>query len=242
MKLDEILDKPAEFKVIRDDEESFTAKFMAGDREIVFAASNEDPGEGDEGGGWLVDFGEIRNVKRKMPGPGQSEYKQEINYSKTGSGNELEVFSTIKAILQKLIKERKPATVGFSASKEDDSDNRARLYARLLKKNLPSGWKIDKEDAGHGTTFFTMIREGMMKRSDPWISGDKWGPRPPDEKLAPKRVTPHRSKLETLMRKSGKSMEKVEAAWNKAVKETPDGPKKWANVMIRAKADLGISI
>lgn len=233
MKLDEIMNRPAEFKIVRDDDDEFWAEFEAGGRKVVFQAINDDLhyGEGDDVGEWGITFGEVKTRKG-------AKY---VEYESTKSGAEFEVFATIGAVIKKFIKLRKPQKITFTADKTEG--NRARLYAKMVAKNLPKGWKSSQEDLGAGIyKMFTLVKEGMMKRSDPYISGEKSGPRPPDEKLASPRQTPHKSKLETLQKKSGKSMEKVEAAWNKAVRETPDGPKKWANVMIRAKADLGISI
>lgn len=231
MKIDEILSNPLSFKVVERTKSFYSAEFQAGKREIRFFASNEavNYGEEDEGE-WIIEFGEVNSDGY-------------VSHGKTRSGNEFEVFATLKSIIKDFIGKCNPKIISFSADK-DKKNNRARVYAKLFQRNMLSGWKLKTDDDPneHVTTFFTMVREGMMKRSDPYISGEKSGIRPPDEKLAPRPATAHRSKLETLMKKSGKSMEKVEAAWNKAAKETPDGPKKWANVMIRAKADLGISI
>lgn len=101
------------------------------------------------------------------------------------------------------------------------------------------GWQVEREDATDAAFFF-IVKEGMMKRSDPYISGEKAGPRPPDLRLAPAPTTAHKTKIEGLMKKSGKTRAQVEAAWNRAAREVPDGVAKWSKVMKRAKADLGV--
>jgi len=245
MKLDELLDNALPYKIVKNSDGVFAAQFTAGDREIYFSAENEGAMDDFDEGEWHIVFGEIQIKKRttlKLKSTDPDTVKT-LAFNKTGSGNEIQVFSTLKSIISKLIKEHNPKRLLFSADK-DVKNNRARLYAKLFKKNMPSGWKVltGDNEVDHEPVLFSIVKEGMMKRSDPYISGEKSGPRPPEMKLAPQPVSAHKSKLQTLMRKSGKSMEKVEAAWNKAVRETPDGPAKWANVMKRAKADLGISV
>ena len=234
MKLNEILDKALPFKVIDTDESEFMAEFKVEDRFIIFSAVNEGMMDDDDEGEWDIVFGEKVPDQRHK----DDDTYATVTFAKTNKGNEFQIFATLKAILQRFIKDTNPQKIKFSADKEAGKATRADLYARLFKKNLPAGWKINRDESpvNHEPVFFTLVKEGMMKRSDPYISGET------DTPTKPRTPTAHQTRIETLMKKSGKSMEKVEAAWNRAARDTPDGPKKWANVMIRAKADLGISI
>lgn len=162
MKLDEILNKALPFEVTKDTSNRYIVNFVAGNRTIEFQADNEsDWYEEDEGvdsgeSSWTISFGEKRVGER-----GEA---IDYDYGKTKGGKEFEVFATLKAILKKFIKEKNPTAIRFTADKDDDKDNRARLYARMFKKNLPPGWKLDvSHDEGDEhmgpMTFFMMNRK-----------------------------------------------------------------------------------
>lgn len=151
MNLDEIMDRVLPFDVSTSTSDRFIASFDAGGRTIEFQADYEDEGR------WTMGFGEKR--ARKM-GPGFDH-----DYGKTGSGKEFEVFATIRAIVKRFIRERQPVGIRFTADHADG--NRAGVYAKMLKRNVPDGWKIDidsedegwGEDGKNGMTFFFMMRE-----------------------------------------------------------------------------------
>lgn len=227
----EALDKPTDWQIVKHEDDRFTASFMSNGRKIIFDAEpdyrNKDI--------WEIGFEERKETIKFQ---GHQQYNTTIK--KSGSGKEFEVFATVKAIIDEFIKLYNPKQIEISSFKGEE--NRGKLYARMIKNNLPSGWKMEKDEAHPSYITFKLVKEGMMKRSDPYISGEKSGIRPPDVGQSPRPASAHRSKLETLAKKSGKSYEAVEKAWNKAAKSVPDGPKKWANVMIYVKSDLGISI
>ncbi|WP_407304126.1 hypothetical protein [Acinetobacter sp.] len=165
MKLDELLDKPTEFKILQNEPHAYYASFNVAGREIQFFASNEGAEDDVDEGEWDISFGELQMKKRQMRMPGQSAEYQDLNYGKTGSGGELEVFSTLKAILVKFIKERDPEVITFSADKNDG--NRAKLYARMFKKNLPPGWELQSEPgADHEPVYFMMVKESLSEALD----------------------------------------------------------------------------
>lgn len=147
MNLDEIMDRVLPFKVLDSTKQRFIATFEAGGRTISFQADYEDEGN------WTMGFGEKRADGRE-------------DYSKTGSGKEFEVFATIRAIIKRFIKERDPTGIRFTADHADG--NRAGVYAKMLKKNVPTGWKTDIQseedgwgDDDGGMTFFMMARESV---------------------------------------------------------------------------------
>jgi len=87
------------------------------------------------------------------------------------------------------------------------------------------------------------LTEGAMKRSDPYISGEKdpaWHPRHPPLKAAPtKEVSAHEKKLIDLASRANVKLDKVKELWAHA-KSTVDPklPNRWAVVMAKVKRDL----
>lgn len=145
MNLDEIMDRVLPFKVLDSTKQRFLATFEAGGRTISFQADHEDENR------WTMGFGEKRADGSE-------------DYSKTGSGKEFEVFATIRALIKRFIKERDPVGIRFTADHADG--NRAGVYAKMLKKNVPPGWEIDIQseedgwgDDDDGMTFFMMMKK-----------------------------------------------------------------------------------
>lgn len=154
MKLNELLDKALPFDVKINDEVYFYVEFTVGDRKITFTGENEAADINYDDGEWSVSFAELKNGRQ--------------SYDKTGSGNEIQVFATLKSIFQQFIKDRDPEVITFSADKKDG--NRAKLYARMFKKNLPSGWELQSEPgADYEPVYFMMVKEDVR---DDWLSID----------------------------------------------------------------------
>jgi hypothetical protein len=79
--------------------------------------------------------------------------------------------------------------------------------------------------------------EGMMKRSDPYISGEREGPRPPAKK-----VSAYAKRLQALADKAHKPLADIEAMWREEVaKVDPKHPNRFGVVMNRLKQRLGLS-
>jgi hypothetical protein len=181
MKIQEILDSTLPFKVVRNNNHAYDVTFTAGNREIVFTAENEEAYVNDQNdeehyddeydeGNWVIAFGE--KIKRHTVAADGSKGKEydAVDFGKTKGGKEFDVFATLKAILKQFIAEKKPVRIGFTADKSDG--NRARLYAKLFKKNLPRGWSMDEkedDDEYMPQTIFTMVREDVI---DDWLSLD----------------------------------------------------------------------
>jgi hypothetical protein len=89
------------------------------------------------------------------------------------------------------------------------------------------------------------IYEGMMKRSDPYISGEKDGPRPvshPAVGNVKKTGTTHSQKIEALARKGKVQPSKAQQVWEEERdKIDHNHPNRWALVMTNVKKRLGIT-
>jgi hypothetical protein len=85
------------------------------------------------------------------------------------------------------------------------------------------------------------IFEGMMKRSDPYISGDKTGPRPTPV-VNKTKLTPHAQKIEALAKKSNVDAVKVSKIWDEE-RDRIDSqhPNRWSIIMNNVKKRLNIS-
>ena len=83
--------------------------------------------------------------------------------------------------------------------------------------------------------------EGMMKRSDPWISGERSGPRP--EKVEPKTAKPtaHQAQLAALAKKANKTVDEVDKLWNDELKQVdPKLQNRYGIAMARVQRKLGL--
>lgn len=116
MKLNEILNKKVDYEVINAKSVFFQTRATIGDRIINFGAVDNDDGS------WDIQFAEKTKEGR-------------TTYKKTGSGNELEVFSFVKDSLLDFISRYQPEKMCFTADKDsEEKDNRANTYERLLKR------------------------------------------------------------------------------------------------------------
>ena len=78
--------------------------------------------------------------------------------------------------------------------------------------------------------------EGMMKRSDPYISGELEGKRPVPKK------TVHDTKILNLAKRAGVSVDKVEQVWDNVRRELDMSlPNAYAILMARTKRVLGVT-
>ena len=90
------------------------------------------------GESWKIAFYQIVNGKKV--------------YTKTGTGNEKAVFSTVVEIMKDFFSTHEVNSIIFSAEEK----NRQSLYSRLAKTFLPS-WKITHDIAG-GVGFYTLTK------------------------------------------------------------------------------------
>jgi hypothetical protein len=141
MKLNEILNKKTQYKVIKSDDYNFTAEAEIGDKKIVFRAS--EMSMDDYLNNWEVMF----NV----------ESEDGDSYSLTGDRNELEVFSMVKDAMMEFMKQAKPNKVVFTT----DMENRSSAYERLLKRFKFPGYSFGKTPSDEPGTMdkFTIVKD-----------------------------------------------------------------------------------
>lgn len=89
----------------------------------------------------------------------------------------------------------------------------------------------------------TELFEGMMKRSDPYISGDRDGPRPhPAVGDVKRKGTSHSQKIEALAKKGNVLPAKANQIWEEERDKIDEKhPNRWALVMTNVKKRLGIT-
>lgn len=91
------------------------------------------------------------------------------------------------------------------------------------------------------------LHEGAVKRSDPYISGEKEGPRPtqptqPTKPVGAKPVSKHDQKIDALSKKARIPRDQVEKAWDEERdKVDAKNPQRWAIVMNNVKKRLHVS-
>lgn len=140
--LNEALDKPLPYKVTLSSSKYWIAEFKVGDRLIQFEAERI-------GGGWDIIFGEMEQR--------DGGYTDGMKTKKTGKGNEFEIFATVKAIIDRFIDEKRPIMLSMDSHKGEPS--RAKLYQRMIAKNLPSGWKMERDESHPTYTTFVLKKD-----------------------------------------------------------------------------------
>lgn len=136
--ISEAFDSDVKGKVIRQSNDVFATKATIGGREIKFQASNHH-------GDWDIAF--VENQPEKG-----------YTFSKTGSGNELQVFSFVLESLKLFISIYSPDSVSFTSDKSDR--NRSRLYNRIASRVTIPGYRLETDDKfSSGYDVFHIIRD-----------------------------------------------------------------------------------
>ena len=134
MKLNELMNTKVDYEVVKARGGVFHTQAEIGGRTIDFAAIEEMDGE------WEISFGE-KNGNGKT------------SYGLTGSGAAPEVLAMVKNSMLEFVERYQPEKMYFTADKENDKDNRARVYERMIKRfNIPS-YKYSTYDSGNSTRF-----------------------------------------------------------------------------------------
>lgn len=126
--LNELLDSIIKHKVLVHDANQYGEQVKIGDRSIVFSA-NLLHGYWEDGAPWEIEFTDGTSVQ------------------KTGHGNEMKVFSFVKAAFDRFIHAYNPSKFNLSASLEEPS--RVRLYTSLVKR-FSSGQYNIHDDINYG--------------------------------------------------------------------------------------------
>lgn len=134
MILCELFDKPSSDIKTSSTPDKFRAVATIGNRDIVFVAEYWSVAEV-----WDVSFYE----------KAKDSYKTSTKM--TGSGNEIQVMSTIKNMMEMFFQEYNPDEVSFSADSEDKS--RINVYARMLKRFVPKGYTENSKEVTDSHVF-----------------------------------------------------------------------------------------
>ena len=132
-------------EVVRSTSDLYTTKATIGGRVIVFNASQYDDDEGKSV--WEIDFTEY-----EKDGTGTT-------FRKTGSGNELQVFSFVIESIKDLISSYHPDQLTFTSHKADD--NRTKLYQRMLNRIKVPGYHAAPVDSGEYDDYFKIVKDNL---------------------------------------------------------------------------------
>lgn len=127
MNLFELSNSPSSIDIFKNTERHFYGRSTINDRQLLFKLDR-----------WPYDSDEKWNFVFIELDDDEDEYG-DGTFKKTGSGKEFEVFATVKAFLEMAIREKKPDVVFFEASKTEGL-SRAKLYASLVKRWIPSNY------------------------------------------------------------------------------------------------------
>lgn len=139
--LSESFDSDIKGQLVRATPDLFTTEAVIGDRKIVFNASKyEDESDASI---WEIEFIE------KTPG--------NASYGKTGSGNQMQVFSFVIESIKELVSRYKPSVLEFGSHKADG--NRSALYRRMLNRIKLPGYSLGDTLSDKHTDIFRLIRD-----------------------------------------------------------------------------------
>ena len=147
MKLDEVLNSQVPYLVVDNEEHLFSTKAHIGNRDIFFSArkDNKDPI-------WSIQFSE-------KPTSVKANSKTHNHFDKTGSGNELQVFSFVTSSIKDFISRYKPTQVNFLSSNADG--NRSKLYLRLAKRVQIPGYSFIGSFPGNKYDSFVVTKDKL---------------------------------------------------------------------------------
>ena len=136
----ELGDSSSNYEVIESDADSFKTKATINKRVIVFSASMDDPGE------MHIEFWELKDPNIDL------KYSSNRTYGLSGSGGEIKVLSMIGNSIKEAVARYHPPMIFFTAEKEENSNKRADIYEKLLKKFLP-GYEAVRTEVGSAFDF-----------------------------------------------------------------------------------------
>jgi hypothetical protein len=140
----EAFDTPVAGRITTASNSMFKTRAQIGGRSILFNAAMTHGQEGQEV--WEVNFVE------HTPGKGTT-------FGKTGSGNEMAVFSFVIDSLKEFVARYAPSIVEFSSSKGDE--NRSKLYQRMISRGMVPGYKLVNMVSGPQNDVFTLQSQGV---------------------------------------------------------------------------------
>ena len=145
MKLNEILDKPIELKIIRDTDRAYQADAEINGRIIRFKF-NKRPNENT----WGFTFVELSDFDNPY-GPYET-------YKATGNGGQIAVFATAKKFLEDAIKKHSPDAVYFEADKTRGA-SRSKLYNRFVTRWHPVGYTHEIVEPNDHVDYHAFVKD-----------------------------------------------------------------------------------
>jgi len=142
--INEVFDSDVKGRVIKAGPNFFATSADIGDRTIIFNASIY----GHSGSNvWEIDF-----IEKTAKGP---------TYGKSGSGNEMQVFSFVIESLKELVSRYAPAAIVFNSHKADG--NRSKLYIRMLSRvsQVLPGYKAAGVSSTDSSDTFTIAKDDV---------------------------------------------------------------------------------
>lgn len=136
----ESFDSNVHGKLIKATNNVFSTRAKIGNRDIVFSATSYNP-TGDNI--WEIEF-----VEKGIHGS---------THGKSGSGNELQVFSFVIESTELLIAKYKPSEIQFTSHKADG--NRSSLYTRLVKRIKIPGYHVADIESGIHDDLYRIVRD-----------------------------------------------------------------------------------
>lgn len=132
--INELFDRPARWRLVKDTGNIIKYRSSINDKNLVVFFHRHGISD-DTSSKWEVSF------------------TVDGDFSTTGGGDEIKVFSTVLDIMKDVIETKNPEELSFTAEKSLDSDSsnsRIRLYSRLIKRFAVShGYQlVDKNDRG----------------------------------------------------------------------------------------------
>lgn len=141
----ESFDSDVKGTLVRATNDLFTTSAQIGNRKIIFNASMYEAGmDINPEHVWEIEFTE----KSSQTG---------TTYGKSGSGNELQVFSFVIESLKELVSRYSPSMIRFDSHKADG--NRTSLYKRLARRIKLPGYHLADVESGNHSDFFTIVRD-----------------------------------------------------------------------------------
>lgn len=144
MRLNEILDRPSELRVVKDTDRSYQADATIAGRDVRFKFTRW-PGE--QKGNWTLTFVQLDEL-----------HPDGETYRATGDGGELAVFASAKKFLEDAMAKHDPDAVYFEADKTA-GESRAKLYKRFISRWHPPGYEHELvADDGH-TDYHRFVKD-----------------------------------------------------------------------------------
>jgi len=134
--INELFDKPARWRLVKDTDKIIKYRSSIDDKDLVVFFHRRGSNK------WEVSFA------------------VDHEFSVTGEGDEIKVFSTVLDIISDVIQTKEPEELNFTAEKSlDSSSSRIRLYNRLIKRFAVShGYRLTDKDDREWKVVYTLVK------------------------------------------------------------------------------------